>query len=296
MLQQTRVQTVIDYYERFLRDFSNVRALAEADFDRVLKAWEGLGYYRRAKHLHQAAKRIVDNFNAELPSELEELQNLPGFGFYTASAVASIAFHVKTVPVDGNIVRVIARLFGIATDGASMVEKRGIQRYAERLLPEIPDDIPHLVQSLMELGALVCLPDNPDCDICPVRVYCKAKKAGAQSRYPIRRKRDKLPVVHRDIAMIRKDGKILMVKRADDGLLASMWEFPETSAVLARTKRNRFHATHTFTHLKWDLDVFECTVGEIPEGIEWKWFTPEEVEALALPVVFRRIWNRWMSE
>ena len=292
MLQQTQVRTVIDYYERFLREFPDVRVLAEADFDRVLKSWEGLGYYRRARHLHDAAKRIVQEYDGQVPSDTDELKKLPGFGFYTASSVASIAFGRKTVPVDGNIVRVVSRLFHIKTDGKSVPERRRIQRVAERLLPEDTEEVPHLVQSLMELGALVCLPDRPDCASCPITLVCKARVCSDQSRYPIRRKRDKLPVVHREIALVREGGKILMVKRAGNGLLASMWEFPEISSVCVQSKRKLFETTHTFTHLKWALDVYECTIGD-GKG---EWFTPDEVEALALPAVFRRIWNRWMSE
>ncbi len=299
MLQQTRVQTVIDYYERFLDSFPDVETLANADFEDVLKAWEGLGYYRRSKNLYMAAKVIAQDYSGQLPEDVSELEKLPGFGFYTASAVASIAFRKRTVPVDGNIVRVLSRLQRIATDGKSLMDKRDIQRRAMQLLPSDEKDIPNLVQSLMELGALICLPDNPKCKNCPIQAYCAAKQTDDVLLYPIRIKKDKLPVVHREIAMIYRNGKILMVKRAENGLLASMWEFPalcEHEEIRVLTKQKLFQASHIFTHLKWVLEIFSCRIAELSESSGMRWFTPDEVQALALPVVFRRIWNRWLSE
>ncbi len=307
MLQQTRVQTVLDYYDRFLDRFPDVETLAGATQDEVLKAWEGLGYYRRAMNLHKAAKVIAEDFQGTLPNDIKSLGKLPGFGDYTASAVASIAFGERTAPVDGNIVRVISRLFCVETDGKSQKDKRRIKEIAEALLPEDSKEVGNFVQALMELGALVCLPLNPKCDACPLTNQCRSKKEGRQSLFPLKAKRAALPVVHLKVAVICRNDKILMVKRDPNGLLASMWGFPlfegnlaseiaERFRIEARSIRKRFETTHTFTHLKWQMEIFECEAETLPCDNQLNWFSPEEVERLALPTVFRRIWNRWLSE
>jgi len=227
MLQQTTVEAVVPYYERFLKTFPEVASLALASEDDVLRLWSGLGYYSRARNLHKAAKMIMARHAKMLPDSVGELQTLPGIGRYTAGAIASIAFERRSPIVDGNVVRVLSRLFAIPKDPKSAEGRKVFWKKAEEILPK--KSLGDFNQALMELGAVVCSPEKPACLLCPVRESCAAKKAGRPEDFPAGMKnKTTYRSVKMAAAIVVERGKILMRQRPDRGLLKGMWEFPMT--------------------------------------------------------------------
>jgi len=227
MLQQTQVVTVIPYYQRFLKHFASIDKLAEAPLEEVLKLWAGLGYYRRAKHLHQAAKIIRQQFGDAFPSTVEELGKLPGIGRYTAGAVASIAFDRQAAVLDGNVMRVLTRLGAIRGNIALPAAREALWTLAERLVPRRGAGVWN--QALMELGATVCLPKNPRCDACPVRNLCRARALGLEEKLPVKHAERKIPTVHLAAVVIDSPRGFLLAKRGAGGLWEHLWEFPTFS-------------------------------------------------------------------
>ena len=224
MLQQTRVDTVIPYYERFLKRFPDVRALARARVDDVLKAWENLGYYSRARQLHEAAGVVVKQFGGTIPEEMEDLRKLPGVGAYTAGAILSIAFGRRFAAVDGNVIRVIARLFAIEDPVDGSKAKNRIGAIAERLVPA--SEPGHYNQALMDLGSGICTPRSPACPACPLAAACRARKKGNQESIPVKKKSAAVPHREAAVAVIRNDrGEILLVKRPGRGTSRRPLEF-----------------------------------------------------------------------
>jgi len=304
MLQQTRVETVLDYYDRFTRAFPRVEDLAEADEGKVLKLWEGLGYYSRARNLLAAARSVVRESGGRFPETAERLIALPGVGRYTAGAIASIAYGERTPVLDGNVKRVLARLHGIrdSIDDAATVER--LWALAGALVsPRAPGDSN---QAMMELGARVCRPRRPRCRECPVRADCRALAAGEVDTLPVRRK--KRPVPHHEIvaAAIRKNGRILFGRRPLDGLLGGLWEFPggkvepgETQArALARELREELGVEievgallgavkHAYSHFSITLHLHACEVKKgrpVPRyHTELKWLLPSQFDRYAFP-------------
>lgn len=252
MLQQTTVEAVIPYYERFLKRFPTVESLAESEEQEVLGLWSGLGYYSRARNLHKAAEMLVGarssrpgrgNPAPTLPNTVDELMKLPGIGRYTAGAIASIAFEQRAPIVDGNVIRVLSRLYAISEDPKSSKGQKVFWQKAEEVLPpkgerssrsSPPSTYADFNQALMELGATVCLPEIPKCLLCPVTTSCKVFNQGTQDVYPKGRKR----IVYRNIrltaAVIAKRGKVLLARRKGDGLLGGLWEFPMIEGSLGR--------------------------------------------------------------
>ncbi|HSA59378.1 MAG TPA: A/G-specific adenine glycosylase [bacterium] len=219
MLQQTTVEAVIPYYERFLKRFPTVKALAAGSEEDVLRLWSGLGYYSRARNLHRAAGMIV-----ELPGSVEELMKLPGIGRYTAGAIASIAFGRKAPIVDGNVIRVLSRIFAIREDPKSSAGQKVFWGMAQQILPH--KHCGDFNQAVMELGATVCSPENPSCLSCPVSTDCLARKKGRPEEFPKGKKRTEYRDVLMVAAVVRKEGRILFVRRPQQGLLRGMWELP----------------------------------------------------------------------
>lgn len=228
MLQQTRVATVVDYYERWMQRFPDVESVAAADIDEVLELWEGLGFYRRARYLHRSAKRVVDEYGGQLPASADELEGLTGIGPYTAGAIASIAFGEPTPVVDGNVARVLSRLRAISGDPNSTANENQYWALAEQLVdPARPGDFN---EALMELGATVCTPRSPNCLLCPVREDCRAFERGEPEAYPDTASRaTQKPVDVATCVLVGEDGGkdvAYVVKRDADGLLGGLWEFP----------------------------------------------------------------------
>lgn len=224
MLQQTRVETVIPYYRQWLKVFPDVHSLAEADIDRVLQVWEGLGYYRRAHNLQRAARIIVKVHQGRLPVSIEDLKQLPGIGDYTASAIAAIAFGVDTVALDGNLRRVLSRLFDIDAPLGSAVAERAFRERGASLLPS--GQASAFNQAMMDLGSTLCTPSSPRCPDCPLKGGCLALQRGTQERRPVRPARGSIPQRRRVAAVIRDGSKVLLGRRPSGGLLSGMWEFP----------------------------------------------------------------------
>jgi A/G-specific adenine glycosylase len=306
MLQQTQVETVRGYYERFLERLPTVHALADAPQEEVLKLWEGLGYYSRARSLHQAAREVVESYGGELPADVEALRALPGIGAYTSGAIASLAFGVPAPAVDGNVRRVLARVLALERPKQSELED------AVRLL--IPDEAPGLFnEALIELGATLCRPQNPRCLLCPWRELCKARQLGRQEDFPAPKARRETP--HYDVTAavtVREDGCILVAQRKQDAMLGGLWEFPggkreegETlEACLRRELQEELEITvevgerltkvkHGYTHFRITLYAFWCRlVKGTPRCLDcadFRWVTLEELQALPMAVTDRKI-------
>ncbi len=275
MLQQTRVETVIPYWQRFLEAFPDVESLARADLDRVYAVWTGLGYYSRARNLKAAAESIVADHEGRLPRTAEDLKTLKGIGRYTAGAVASIAFDEEAPLVDGNVVRLFSRLFGIREDSGRKEVVEGFWKIAAELVrgPR-PGD---LNQALMELGATLCTPRKPDCRACPLGRNCDAHARGDAEALPIKKKRAR-PKRMRAIAVhLERGGRILVVRRPEAGLMAGLWELPggeigpkdeakdrvadllaDSFGLPARGIESVGRVEHAFTHRRLELEVFRC--------------------------------------
>jgi A/G-specific adenine glycosylase len=275
MLQQTQVVTVIPYYEAFIREFPDIKTLAEADFQEVLKVWEGLGYYARARNLHRAAKMVLADHDGQVPSEPKALSSLPGIGKYIGSALMSIVFGHPHAVVDGNVKRLFSRLF-MLDDPVNVSGSNALfESRAKRLLdPAHPGDFN---QAVMELGARICRPRNPKCFSCPLKPFCKALARRQVSEYPKRLKRSKVPLYAVVIGVVFHKGRVLILRRKDDGLLGGLWEFPggkirtdETpeKACLREIREevdlsvgleNRLtRIRHGYTHFKIVADIFIC--------------------------------------
>ena len=286
MLQQTRVDTVLSYYRRFLDIFPDVSSLADAPETQVLKAWEGLGYYGRARNLHRAAKILCERYGGTLPDNEQALRSLPGIGNYIVAAVLSFAFGQPFAVLDGNVLRVLARLFSI--DRAVNDAKAGsfFQQTAQMLLPAVNSDLHN--QAMMELGALVCTPRHPLCMECPVDRFCTSRRADRVDRYPLREARRKVPIRRMVIAVfVRKDGRMFLIKRPSEGLLGGLWEFPnvEIDAAASFEEGMRrlcagmpYESTfacirpvgsvrHAYTHFQVAAEVFRVDLVEEPNGI-----------------------------
>ena len=303
MLQQTRVETVIPYWERFLERFPTVQDLAEAELDEVYAVWTGLGYYSRARNLKAAAESVVTDFGGTLPDTAEGLQTLKGIGRYTAGAVASIAFGREEPLVDGNVIRVFTRLLGIREDSANKAVVERLWRVAaEAVRGARPGDFN---QALMELGATVCTPRSPHCLACPVRRHCDAHAKGDAESLPIKKKKTRVKPMHAVAVWIEKDGKVLMVRRPEEGLMAGLWELPggeieigeeakdrvadvlrKTTGLRVRRTESAGHVEHLFTHRKLRLEVFRCQLepnGRVRRSgyTAHRWVRPDAILELA---------------
>ncbi len=224
MLQQTRVDTVIPYFQRWMDRFPVVEKLAAATEQEVLSQWEGLGYYSRARNLYKAAGMIVEKYGGRLPDDLVELRKLPGVGKYTVGAIASMAFGVDAPTLDANIRRVFSRVFNVVEPADSAQGEKILWGLAEKHLPK--GRAGDYNQALMDLGAAICLPHNPDCQHCPLKNLCKARMLGIQELRPALKPKYKIPHFIVTAAVIKRNGKILLAKRPSRGLLGGMWEFP----------------------------------------------------------------------
>ena len=311
MLQQTRVDQARPYYERFVAAFPTAEALAAADLDDVLRLWEGLGYYSRARNLHKAARMIVETFDGRFPDTYDAIRTLPGVGAYTAAAVLSIAFDRPHAVLDGNVIRVLTRAFAIEDEVNKNRTKKQLQRLADALLdPSKPGDFN---EAMMELGATVCTPKSPRCPSCPLQSVCAAFAARTPEAFPVKKK--KAPVPHYDIAaglLFNDDGELLIQRRPEDKMLGGLWEFPggkrEPGEPLEETCRRELReelgieieieelfgtVSHAYTHFKITLYAFRCRITsgtpQSREGLPLRWVSVPDLSNYAFPRANRRL-------
>lgn len=310
MLQQTRVETVIPYYLRWMEKFPNVRQLAEAAIDDVLGLWEGLGYYRRAHNLHQAAKFVITQFDGAFPRGQKDIERLPGVGPYTGAAIAAFAFDADVIALDGNLRRVLSRLFNFDRDPRSKEGERFLKEKALELLPSGSSS--KFNQALMDLGALICHPRAPQCSSCPLNSHCQAFRKGVQEDRPIRAKKEPIPHFIVTAGVLESDGKVLIARRPEGELLGGLWEFPggkcgedeSLEACLQREWREELDLdirvgdllgvfSHAYTHFRVTVHAYKCRTLEgkpsPQEHAEIRWVNPQELGSYPMGKVDREI-------
>lgn len=318
MLQQTRVDQAWPYFENFMQQFPTVYELAKAEQQQVLKAWEGLGYYSRARNLHAASKMIVEEFNGKLPDSYNEIIKLKGIGPYTAAAITSIAFNKPNAVVDGNVIRVITRYYGIEDDVRSSKTTKQVQALVDELISkEYPAEFN---QGMMELGATVCSPTKPDCDKCPIQVGCVAIKMAKTDTIPYKSKAKKKPHLEIGVGIIeREDGKVLIALRPENAMLGGLWEFPggkqEKGETIQQTVERelkeeldvKVHAykkfmgfKHTYSHFSITMHAYLCTLisgdPKPKSSQEIRWVEKSELIEYPFPKANKVLTEKLISE
>lgn len=312
MLQQTQVAAVIPYFHRFLQQFPDIHTLAGADLQSILKIWEGMGYYARARNLHRAAVKIVEDHQGKIPSSFDQLKKLPGVGDYIAAAISSIAFQKPYPVVDGNVKRVLSRLFLIDAPVNAPKAYQIFHQYALRFVDtRSKDHMGIFNQAIMELGALICRPRNPDCTNCPIAFYCQGFEKNIVDQYPKRLKKQKPPEYHVSAAVLRKNGRILITQRKPEGHLGGLWEFPggkvrenETpeQACIRELKEEvnldisvdsfLTRIKHAYTHFKIVMDIFNCTFVsgtlKLNGPVDYRWVTAGQLDLYPFPGADRK--------
>ncbi len=306
MLQQTQVATVIPYYSKFLKSFPTVRHLSKADLSKVLKAWEGLGYYSRARNLHRAAGIVMNHFNGKMPDQLKDLLHLPGIGRSTAGAILSFAFYKDASILDGNAKRVLSRLFAVSGTLGERKTEQLLWQISESLIPKGFSN--PFNQALMDLGSLLCTPKEPQCSECPLCDLCKGRASGTPERYPSKRIKRMIPHVESVSGVIKKDGRVLLNQRPPSGLLGGLWEFPNWK--IEEKQRSRLREGlrkyikqeakmnvevkeflgilhHTYSHFKLTRNVFVCR--HLNGNGKGKWVPIKNLRLLPMSRIDRRI-------
>ena len=312
MLQQTRVETVIPYFEKWMNLFPNVNALANSSEQDVLNAWEGLGYYSRARNLHKAAQIVASKFNGELPRDLTELRSLPGIGRYTVGAIASMAFGMDEPTLDGNLRRVFSRLFDVDIFADSLAGEKILWDLAAQNLPK--GQAGDYNQALMDLGSMICIPKNPRCLLCPLMKICEARQHGTQELRPVLKPKKAVPQYIHVAGVIIQRGRVLLAQRPLDGLLGGMWEFPnarvnadpakELTKVLNAAYRLKVRIEpsrnvkkkdalgiiqHAYTHFKVTVHAYLCEAVSIPKSKDLKWVKITDLNDYPMGKVDRQI-------
>lgn len=314
MLQQTRVETVIPYFDKWMRLFPTITSLAHTSEQSVLNAWEGLGYYSRARNLHKAARIVAQQYQGEIPRDLDQLRKLPGVGRYTLGAIASIAFDMNVPALDGNIKRVYARVFDITEPVDSPKGDKLLWELAEKSLPK--KDAGDYNQALMDLGATICVPKNPRCLICPLMKLCKARENGTQNQRPVKLPKKSVPHHTHVAGVIENKGKVLLARRPSKGLLGGMWEFPNgridgqnpleglASALKTgynlrlRETRSKIRKTkaigvvhHGYSHFSVSVHVYPCDVDHVPRAENLRWVLLKDLDEYPMGKIDRQIAN-----
>lgn len=306
MLQQTKVDTVIPYFNRFIEKFPTVDALAAADQQDVLKAWEGLGYYSRARNLQNAVREVVSEYGSKVPDDVDELGSLKGVGPYTKGAILSIAYDKPEPAVDGNVMRVMSRVLNIHDDIAKQRTRKIFEEAVREIIPEKNPSA--FNQGLMELGALICTPKSPSCMLCPVQEHCAAFHEGIQEQLPVKSKAKKQKKIRYYAFVVVNDvEEVLIEKRPEDGLLANLWQFPmairddvdiEHAAawihanygIKVKLRNTLEPIKHIFTHLVWEVDVYQVQVlsGKLNQE-QAVFVAKDKLEEFPLPVSHQKI-------
>lgn len=319
MLQQTRVDTVLDYYRRFLEKLPDVQALAAVDEETLMKLWEGLGYYSRVKNMQKAAKVICNQYGGKFPSDYDAILSLPGIGVYTAGAICSIAFEKPAAAVDGNVLRVITRLTACSRDIADTAFRSAVADALEKIYPK--GKCGAFTQSLMELGAVICVPNGaPRCLVCPLFKCCCACQSATQMDYPVKKPKAPRKKEIWTVLLLSCKEFIAVRKRPEGGLLGGMWEFPNVPGVLTEEQLQEWlilHGIvkddtaqpcvlkkkvkkHIFTHMEWEMHSYEVACGNMPQMAQAQheqigrpslvWVRRSQLQAeIALPTAFRKL-------
>lgn len=318
MLQQTQVRTVLDYYRRFLERYPTIQDLAAAPLDDVLKQWEGLGYYARCRNLHKAAQVMVAEHQGQFPKTMAEVETLPGIGQSTAGAILTFAYGQAHPLLDGNVKRVLSRVFDIETDIQQNQTIQQMWGHSAALLVQTTDSYAYN-QAIMELGATVCLPQNPRCLLCPVKRFCDAQAQGTQHERPVKTAKKATPHHHIAAGVIWNGDQVLIQQRPAEGLLGGLWEFPggkqEPNEELQATVQREIEeelgiqvqvnelitsVKHAYTHFKITLHAYHCTYisGEpVPQAAQaWKWVHPSELPQYAFPKANKTVLELVVSE
>ena len=310
MLQQTRVDTVIPYYNRFMEKYPTSESLAYAPEEELLKMWEGLGYYSRARNLQAGVKEVVEVYGGKVPDNRVDISKLKGVGPYTAGAILSIAYGKPEHAVDGNVMRVLSRVLTIDADIALPKTKKIFEEAVTELIDH--ENASAFNQGLMELGALICTPTSPKCLLCPVRDYCTAFHEGDPASLPVKSKKVKTKNMDYDVYVIRdQEERFLLEKRPEEGLLANMWQFilieqqaDENSLTELEKQYNVrlehnskepiLKFKHVFSHLKWNIDSYLVDVVQVKEALQGNigFFTKEQIEKLPMPVPMLKVWEK----
>lgn len=299
MLQQTRVEAVRDYYARFMKALPDVKALAEADEQTLLKLWQGLGYYNRVRNMHKAAVTVCQQYGGVFPGDYEGLRQLSGIGEYTAGAIASICFDAQVAAVDGNVLRVYSRLREDDGDIKSQAMKKRAGAYLQKLYPE--KNCGDFTQGLIELGALVCIPAGaPRCDVCPVTDYCGARENHTAAAYPVKQEKKQRKKIQKTVFVLQCGGRLAVERRPDKGLLAGLYQFPNVDAAMdaaaavrqaedwgvqPRDLLRRVEYTHVFTHVEWEMTAYYFTAEREAEAFLWAGWD-QLAEEIPLPAAF----------
>jgi A/G-specific adenine glycosylase len=312
MAQQTRLESMLPYYRLWMKRFPTINKLAKSDEQDVLNLWEGLGYYSRARSLRRAAQAVIKEYSGKLPGDLKALRSLPGIGPYTAGAIASLAFGLDTPAVDGNAIRVLARVFDVDLPIDSGLSKKRFWELAAELLP--PGHAADYNQALMDLGAEICKPRQPKCGVCPLKGDCRANSLGIQEQRPVKMAAKEIPLREYAAAVIHKRDEVLLVRRPSAGLLGGMWEFPNTvlssprraKEGLRRAVRNEFDFDvpiserlavyeHAYSHFRARLQVYDCPLnGKLPKAKTLRtrrWLKPHALSDLPMGKLDRQIAN-----
>lgn len=304
MLQQTRIEAVKEYYARFLKELPTLQDLAEVPEEKLLKLWEGLGYYNRARNLKKAAQTIMQKYDGKMPQSYQEILQLSGIGEYTAGAISSICFNEKVLAIDGNVLRVISRILASKKDILLSNTKKEIAEKLERIIPHNAGDFN---EALMELGETICLPNGmPLCEKCPLKEYCKAYQKDLTQEIPVREQKIKRKKEDRTILLIEQNGKIAICKRKETGLLAGMYEFPNVEGKMNKKQIENLlknwnlevekiqeieEAVHIFSHIEWYMIAYHIKVKQ--ENKMFEWITKEQLEKdFALPSAFAK-WKKF---
>ncbi len=318
MLQQTQIATMLPYYDKFMKKFPTVFHLAKASEDEVYKIWAGLGYYSRAKNLLKCAKELVKNYDGIFPKDYKKALGLPGVGPYTAGAVLSIAYNLKYPAVDGNVMRVISRLFNIRDDLSISKSKKVFEEKVQSILP---DDVRNFNQALMELGALICTPQNPACPKCPIHYDCEAYKQNIQDQLPVKTKKIKNKKFSTAVAMIKNKDRILFINHRQ-GLLSGLWGLPlvesqtqvKAKKLLLEEIEGKYPFTiidikklgteiHIFTHKTWNMTIYEininldqdfCVKESSTSDIKLAWLKAEDLHQYAISTAFQKVINQFI--
>ncbi len=291
MAQQTRIDTMLAYYERWMKDYPTIEALASSPIEKVLKSWEGLGYYNRARKLHEGAQMVVQDYQGQLPANLEQLRAIPGIGNYTAGAIASIAFKMQAPAVDGNVLRVISRLLLMADDISSQKTHKKVYELVYDLMAD--SDPSDFTQGLMELGALICTPLAWKCEQCPLKAKCQAFATGRQAEFPVKKAKKAPSEIDLITLIVPKENQLLLCRDWQDGLMEGFMRLPQFTELKTEHLKHLMKKKHVFSHRVWHMDVYLADASQIELKPGWEYVSLDQLDNLSIVTAHRKIIDQY---